>query len=116
MSVEDDVAYIKSYLATHKHAIPLASMDSKEGAHMYFSADSEKDIQRKSTLLSSGYKVKLNRDYWIVKKNVVILGHNSKCRDIMQGFAAFVSEWGREGEDIVNLIVIDDQKFHEFSI
>jgi hypothetical protein len=28
----------------------------------------------------------------------------------MQGFASFVSEWGKEGEDIVNLIVIDDQK------
>ena len=77
---------------------------------MYFSADSERDIQRKSTVEPSDYSVKLNRDYWIVKKNVVILGHNSKCRDIMQGFAAFVSEWGREGEDIVNLIVIDDQK------
>ena len=108
--MEEDDAYIKRYLSIHKHAIPLTFMEGKEGSHMYFSADSERDIQRKSTLLSSDYKVKLNRDYWIVKKNVVILGHNSKCRDIMQGFAAFVSEWGREGEDIVNLIVIDDQK------
>ena len=107
---EDDDAYIKRYLATHKHAIPLTFMEGKEGSHMYFSADSERDIQRKSTVEPSDYSVKLNRDYWIVKKNVVILGHNSKCRDIMQGFAAFVSEWGREGEDIVNLIVIDDQK------
>ncbi|MBQ8907510.1 MAG: hypothetical protein IJY71_02875 [Clostridia bacterium] len=107
---EDDDAYIKRYLAIHKHAIPLTFMEGKEGSHMYFSADSERDIQRKSTVEPSDYSVKLNRDYWIVKKNVVILGHNSKCRDIMQGFAAFVSEWGREGEDIVNLIVIDDQK------
>lgn len=107
---EDDDAYIKRYLATHKHAIPLTFMEGKEGSHMYFSADSERDIQRKSTVEPSDYSVKLNRDYWIVKKNVVILGHNSKCRDIMQGFAAFVSEWGREGEDIVNLIVIDDRK------
>ncbi len=108
--VEDDVAYARRYLASHKHAIPLTFMESREGSHAYFSAESEKAIHKKSSISDSSYTVKLNRDYWIVKKNIVILGHNSKCRDIMQGFSSFVSEWGREDEDIVNLIVIDDQK------
>ncbi len=108
--MEDDVEYAKKYLENHKHAIPLTFMESSEGTHAYFAADSEKAIHKKSSVTPSSYSVKLNRDYWIVRKNVVILGHNSKCRDIMQGFASFVSEWGKEGEDIVNLIVIDDAK------
>jgi len=41
---------------------------------------------------------------------VVILGHNSKCRDIMRGFQAFGSEWNRNGEEIVHIVVIDDKE------
>ncbi len=108
--MEDDVPYIRRYLAEHKHAIPLTFMESKEGTHCYYAASSERAIQKRSAVAPSDYTVSLNRDYWIERKNVVILGHNSKCRDIMQGFASFVNEWGREGEDIVNLIVIDDPR------
>jgi hypothetical protein len=110
MEMEDDVEYTKKYLENHKNAIPLTFMESSEGTHAYFAAGSERAIHKKASISPSSYSVKLNRDYWIVKKNVVILGHNSKCRDIMQGFAAFVSEWGKDNEDIVNLIVIDDAK------
>lgn len=55
---------------------------------------------------------KLNHNYWIERKNVIILGHNSKCREIMGGFQAFRSEWNyKDGSgEILNLMVIDDEK------
>ncbi|MBQ7377697.1 MAG: hypothetical protein IJW71_05210 [Clostridia bacterium] len=107
---EDEVAYTKRFLSEHKHAVPLAFMETKQGTHCYYAADSERAICKRSAVTPSDYAVDLNRDYWIERKNVVILGHNSKCRDIMQGFASFVNEWGRAGESIVNLIVIDDPR------
>jgi hypothetical protein len=51
----------------------------------------------------------LKRDYWIERKNVVILGHNSKCKHIMAGFVAFSNEWKRNDEEIVRIVVIDDK-------
>ncbi len=109
--VEDDVAHAKAYLAEHRHAIPLTFMSEKGKDYYYYAADSEKDITRKSAAIKACLpEVKLNHDYWIVQKNVVILGHNSKCRDIMQGFRAFCDEWGKSDREILRILVIDDEK------
>lgn len=109
-SVKDDRAFIGEYLRTHKHAIPLTSMQADGKSRVYFSSGSERDVERTSDVPESGYTVKLNRNYWIDRKNVIILGHNSKIKDIMQGFCAFRSEWNyKNGEDeILRIIVIDD--------
>lgn len=111
-TVVEDKDFVPTYLSEHRHAIPLTYMTSDGQAYHYFSADSEKDIHITSRINSSEYSVKLNRDYWIENKNVIILGHNSKCRDIMKGFAAFRGEWNyKDGSgEILRIIVIDDQK------
>lgn len=110
-TVEDDTAHAKAYLAEHKHAIPLTFMKDGAKNYYFYAADSEKDIAKKSVLRAeSAAQVKLNRNYWIVQKNVVILGHNTKCRDIMQGFASFCSEWGTTDKEILRILVIDDPK------
>ena len=109
---EDDVKYIRSYLATHRHAIPLTFMDSGNQSYSFYSAGSEKDIFNESVEESVAVEVKLNRDYWIEKKSIIIIGHNSKCHDIMQGFASFRDEWNyRDGEnEILQIIVIDEKE------
>ena len=109
--ITDMAEYAKQYLSDHKHAIPLTAMNSGGYTHCYYVADCQEDLAR----ISSGepkntYQVKLNRNYWIERKNVVILGHNSKSRDIMQGFHSFCSEWNRSSEQIVQIVVIDDKK------
>lgn len=104
-------AYAKGYLAEHKHAIPLTFMEERGKTYCYYVAEEDEDIDKKSAVPAmDGFKVSLNRNYWIEKKNVVILGHNSKSRDIMQGFRSFCSEWNRDGEQIVQIIIIDDEK------
>ncbi len=106
----DEVEFVRGYLKNHRHAIPLTFMDIKSGSYVYYSAESRKSIHKISEVPASDYTVSINRDYWIEKKNVVILGHNSKCRDIMMGFMAFESEWGREDEEILSIVVIDNKE------
>lgn len=109
--VDGNNEFVPTYMKNHRHAIPLTYMMNDGKAYHYFSAASEKDVRETSSIAPSSYTVSLNRNYWIESKNVIILGHNSKCRDIMQGFAAFRSEWNyKDGREILRIIVIDDQK------
>lgn len=111
---EEDTAFISRYLENHTHAIPLTVMKARSDGetYAYYAAARDKDIAKTGSMEASDYRVKLRKDYWIENKNVIILGHNSKCKDIMEGFSAFCSEWNRDGEQgrILNVIVIDDQK------
>lgn len=106
---EDEAAFIRDYLKDHNHAIPVTTAMSKGINYAYYVADEKKDISRISEPEKSDYSVELHKNYWIEKKNVIILGHNSKCRNIMEGFEAFSREW-RNGEEIVNLVVVDNKK------
>lgn len=109
--MEEEI-FIEKYLDDHKHAIPLTYMNSKGKVHFFYAADSEKDIFKCDDRSTSEYKVNENEEYWIEKKNVIILGHNSKCKDIMQGFVSFRGEWNyKDGSDeILKIVVIDDEK------
>lgn len=109
--VDDEIPFITQYLKDHVSAIPLTSMNADGHNYFYYSAESQRDIEKVASPKESNYKVKLNRNYWIEKKNVIILGHNSKCKDIMQGFCAFRDEWNYKDErgEILQIIVIDDQ-------
>lgn len=111
IDVPDDNAYITDYLKTHKFAIPLSTMKSDDKNYFFYSAASQRDVTRESNLATSDFTVKLNRNYWIERKNVIILGHNSKCKDIMQGFCKFRDEWGYKDDrgEILQIVVIDDK-------
>ena len=108
--VEEDT-FIREYLSAHNAAIPLTMMDTKTGRNIFYVADNEKDYAAEKKFEGSGYQVKLNKDYWLEQRNIVILGHNSNSVEIMEGFNAFRAEWNRkDGSEILNVIVIDDKK------
>lgn len=102
--------FTKKYLSTHSMAIPLTFMDHKGINHGYYLADDEEDVGKAKTISQSKFSVDLNSDYWIERKNVVILGHNSKSKDIMRGFTSFCNEWNQQGSSILNIVVVDDPK------
>lgn len=102
-------AFAGDYLSTHKHAIPLTFMKHHGINRAFYMADDDEAVEKTSSIAKSDYSVKLNSSYWIERKNVVILGHNSKSNDIMRGFVSFCSEWDLNGESILNIIVIDDE-------
>ena len=106
----DDNTYITEYMKSHKRAIPLTTMKSKETNYFFYSSGADSDITRTETFAETSFSVDLNRNYWIETKNVIILGHNSKCRDIMQGFVSFCKEWDYTDSiySILHIIVLDD--------
>ena len=109
----DDVnSLISDYLDTHTTSIPLTITDTKTGPQAFFIAEKEDEYHRLADRTGGdGYKVQINKDFWIEQKNIVILGHNSKCDDIMVGFDAFRREWNpADGSEILNIMVIDDKK------
>ena len=115
--VENDSEYISDYLRNHCNAIPLTGMKSKKSEnseakeYFFFSAEDQKDIDKTDAQQTSDYSVSINHDYRIEKKNVIILGHNSKSRDIMEGFCGFSDEWKvSSDEEIIRIVVIDDPK------
>lgn len=111
-NVNDEIQYIGDYMSNHANAIPLTFMGSKKKQYFYYASDKQEDVDRITDVENSDYSVKLNHNYWIEKKNIIILGHNSRCEDIMRGFQSFCGEWGYKDSDesIVQIVVIDSQK------
>ena len=109
--VSDDVEYIKEYISDHSHALPLASMISDGKKYFYYAAGEKRDISRPSDVKCDSYSVDINPDYWIEAKNIIILGHNNRCEDIMKGIQSFADEWGYKDstEKIVRVVVVDDE-------
>ncbi len=109
--VEDELSYISSYIKNHHKALPLTRMTSDGKEYFYYSAGSESDIDATGSNTDTDYRVELNRSYWIERKNIVILGHNSRCEDIMKCFESFMFEWGHRDSDeqILRVVVIDDK-------
>ena len=73
-------------------------------------SDSAADFDNKTTVNNNNIDVNLNENYWLEKRNIIILGHNSKINDIMDGFESFRAEWNKnDGSEILNIMVIDDK-------
>ena len=120
---EPDDVFIPRYLESHRHAIPLAIMESRGKHYGFFAAEEQDDIQRTSLPIETDYSLKLNKEYWIERKNIIILGHNSKFDDIMQGFESFFGEWSYTNQvdengkkrivdkedDILHVVVVDEK-------
>lgn len=109
----DELTFAREYLATHNHALPITTTQERGRGYAYYVAQTDSDIFRKSQVKRDGFTVALNKNYWIEQKNVIILGHNSKCRNIMAGFESFRNEWNQNGQEIVRVVVIDDKEHLE---
>ena len=101
----------QAYFASHAHAIPLASMDTKAGRQFFFMSDSSHKLILESEIPDYDYKVELNPDYWQPRRNILILGHNTNTVSLMSGFDSYRGEWNpaTDGRDILNICVLDDR-------
>lgn len=109
-SPEKEKDYIRDVLYKNDDVIPLSFMTSKTGRYLYYMANTEKDLKTEEKVGKPGISVDINKDYWLEQKNVIILGHNSKIKSIMDGFDSFRSEWNRSGEEIIHIMIIDDSE------
>ena len=111
--VDDEEEYIAQYLSNHCNAIPMGMLETDGEMYFYYTADSEDCINKTTEIARTDYRVKMNRDFWLDKKNVIVLGHNSDCDEIMKGFAAFRCEWNYPDDvddEILRVTVIDDKE------
>jgi len=106
----DEVSFVKRYFESHNQAVPITVIEAQGRPYAIYAADHLADIAKRTHVSSSDCRVALNSRYWMERKNVVILGHNSKSRHIMAGFRSFCNEWNRNGEEIVQIVVVDDAK------
>lgn len=110
----DEQEYVETLLKKDiSKGVPLTLMTGEDGVvNEYYMADHEKTHRKLfSSEVKRDYKVSVNGNYKTAKKNIVILGHNSKCHSIMEGFNSYRSEWNADSdEEILNIIVIDDEK------
>lgn len=111
-----DNEFIEQYLRTHKSAIPLMVLDLGNKKYKIFSSLSKEHISREIPYYDDREKVKnfsveLVKNFQLEKRNIIILGHNSNIKNIMDGFNSFRSEWNlkKEEGDILNILVIDDK-------
>ncbi len=96
------------YLRTHFHAVPLARMNVRGVPVDYFVAEEQEDGARVSHRTAEPIRADLDPDYANGLKNVIVLGHNSKMHELMEGFAAFKAEWSAPGNEL-RVTVIDDE-------
>lgn len=113
--VEEDIpTYFRNFYTRHRHAIPLASMDYKGESYCYYAAECAQDLTTITpNPIETTLKVRINPDYRMPERNIILLGHNSKCSHIMQGYRSFCEEWNNDGEPIISVLVIDDKKHLE---
>lgn len=104
-------AFISDYLSKSVLAVPLTIMDTKHGREGFFMVNSEDAVSRALAPVRQPISVSVNQDFRFKRKNIVILGHNSKMKSLMEGFNSFCNEWKRPGEgEILDIMIIDDKK------
>lgn len=109
---------VEKYMKDHRRAIMLTTMKTKTGNMDFYMAGVESDIDVVSKAEKTDLKVSLQKDFWLEKRNIIILGHNSNSTSIMNGFDSFSGEWDfhtdelREkfGHRVLDILVIDDKK------
>ena len=107
---QDEMDFVSGYFKEHNHALPITIMEKDGKHHAYYVAESCEDIEKKDYFERDTFNVNLNKAYEMETKNIIILGHNNKCKNIMAGFESFSKEWREKKDEVVRIMVIDDKK------
>ncbi|MBR2590865.1 MAG: hypothetical protein IKE65_08070 [Clostridia bacterium] len=107
VQTDDEIDYIRDYLATHKNAIPLTLLSRNGAGCCCFAADNQKSIHKTHALNSADYSVELKHVQSECKR-VIMVGHNSQVEEIMSSYAAYISSQPRDNQNgTLKLTVMD---------
>lgn len=111
---DNEIEYFTNYLKDHAAAIPVTVLEDEKTKtkELFYIAEKESDFSIKSSLDIKPYDAKLTVDYKFEPRHIVIIGHNSKSLDIMDGFRAFISEWDHEHK-IIDVMILDEKSHLE---
>lgn len=96
------------WLATHPAALPLEWTQKDSLRSLVYLAGDETALQHTCAPLSITHTVELNPAYTLPRTQVLIIGHNSNCKAILESFDAFRTEWSTPEQDPVHLCILDD--------
>ena len=108
----EDNDFIRNYLYSHQKALPVTIMDIEGKKEFYYIAKRETDNKKTKSFNPSTLDLEINKNYSFERKHIAILGHNSKCIDVMKGFIAFLNEWNRNYH-LIDLLIIDNKEHLE---
>ncbi|MBQ7547237.1 MAG: hypothetical protein IJT41_09765 [Clostridia bacterium] len=108
----DEAAFIREHLRTHVRSIPLTIMEIDDRRYAYYVANDEQEILRTDDPCGDSVDCAMNPDFDNGTKTIIILGHNSRTKEILQGFSSFFGEWAGNGTKL-NITMIDEQGFLE---
>ena len=104
--------FVSGYMDSHPKAIPLTVIRNENGCpQCYYVSANEQDLCVTDPARSVPVlPLSLNPHFEMKKKQVLILGHNSKSPAIMDGFDAYNQEWTKKDEEkALQITVIDDE-------
>lgn len=100
--------YCQTFLRDHHRAVPLSALETKQGRYCYYMCDTAADLKRRADTQVSKIPVQINDPYPMDQRRIIILGHNSKNKAIMDGFDSFRAEWNVDRE-LIDILVVDDK-------
>ena len=104
----DEIGYMRDYLATHQHAIPLTLLTREGESCACFAANQQKSIHKAQEPESTDFRVAL-REEQSESKKVIIIGHNSKLEEIMNSYKAYISTQASTAQSSpLQITVMDD--------
>lgn len=112
----DPMVFTEEYLKTHRRALPLLFIrdEATREDYYYYMADNERDIYALSERTENRCPLKLNPNYWINEKYVLILGSNSRIGNVMESYRSFSTEWtNRDHPQIVHITIVDEEEKHQ---
>ena len=108
----DIMKYISDYMNSHEKSIPLTFIKDQvtRQNYFYYMSEEEKKNNEILNIEKNPCQIKLNKNYWISEKNVLILGSNSKMKNIIESFQSFTTEWTNEAHPrILHIVVVDEE-------
>ena len=107
VQTEDEIGYMREYLATHENAVPLTLLTHNGESRFCFAADTQKDIGKTCKRENPGCTVVLNPPQSECKR-VIMIGHNSKIEEIMSCYEAYLSCQSGDLKTDLKITVIDE--------
>ena len=92
---------ISEFMGSHCYAIPLTSSDTVARTSCYFVASSEADLLRTCKYTDCTLSVQVNPTIFYPMRTIIIIGRNSKYRELMDGYRAYLEEWPGSAEVII---------------
>ena len=97
VKTDDEIGYIREYLAAHTNAIPLTLLTQHGESCFCFAAETQKSIQNKQKPNRTSCSVKLNSIQSECKR-VIMVGHNSQVEEIMHSYEAYIASQSCQGQ------------------